>query len=76
MSLKTNLGLLYSHTDPNTLLHLGMDKANAFNTYLCSVFTLDYVTLCNFLLRIGNDMASFTTSLEEVCNVLKVIRVF
>ena len=41
LSPKPNFGPLYSHTDPNTLLHIGTDKANAFNNYFHSVFSHD-----------------------------------
>ena len=48
-----------------------MDKANAFNSYFHSVFTLDNGTLPNFPLRTYYNMVPFTFSLEEVRNVLK-----
>ena len=71
LSPKPKLRLLYSHTNPNTLLNFDIDKANAFNNYFHSVFTLDNGTLPNFLLRTANNMALFTFSVKEVCNVLK-----
>ena len=48
---KPNLGPLYSHIDPDTLLHLDTNKANTFNNYFHSVFTLDNGTLPNFPLH-------------------------
>ena len=73
LSPKPNLGLLYSLIDPNTLLHLDMDKANAFNNYFHSVFACDNGALSNFPLHTDdNNMAPFTFSFEEVRNVFKL----
>ena len=48
-----------------------MDKANAFNNYFHSVFTLDKDTLPNFPRCTDHNMAPFIFSLEEVRSVFK-----
>ena len=74
LPLKPNLGPLNSHTVPNTLLHLDMNKANTFNNYYHSVFTFDKSTLPNFPLYTDNNKGPFTFSLEEIFNILKSSR--
>ena len=71
---KLNFGPLFSLADPNTLLHLDMEKANTFNSYFYNVFTLDNSSLPNFPLCTDKNMAPFTFSLKEVRNVLKSSR--